>query len=287
MKIDAHHHVWDLAVHPQDWISPEFAPVIGRDFDTGDWRAVAEPAGVTHAVIVQTVPQDSETPYLLDLAAQHPHVLGVVGWVQFGATDLTARLDALSDHPASDLLVGLRDLSEQREDAAWLAGPEAARTFAAAGERDLTIDLLIREEHLAAAAEAVRAHPDTWFVVDHLAKPDLDRTTPGEWAASMAPLAEAPNVALKFSGYATLTADLAAADLTLAGYLNAALEKFGPRRVMFGSDWPVSLVGGSYAQVVAAAEAALAVVDADDGLRGEFFTGAATRWYGLEPPTAA
>ncbi|MBZ2197777.1 amidohydrolase family protein [Occultella gossypii] len=287
MRIDAHHHVWDLAVHPQDWIGPELAPVIGRDFDVEQWLAAAEPTGVSHAVIVQTVPQDSETPYLLDLAAQHEHVLGVVGWVPFGAPDLMERLDALADHPASDLLVGLRDLSEQRADPAWLAGPEAARTFAAAGERDLTIDLLVRGEHLAAAAEAVRAHPDTSFVVDHLAKPDLDQSTPGEWAALIEPLASAPNVALKFSGYATQTADLGAADLTLAGYLNAALEAFGPRRIMFGSDWPVCLIGGSYAQVVAAAEAALEVVDADDALRGEFFTGAATRWYGLDPLEAA
>ena len=91
--IDAHHHVWDLEVRDQPWLSGQEMAAIRRSFTVDDLRPAARAAGVGATVVVQTVTVAEETPELLALAAADPLVAGVVGW-----TDLTS--PAVSDELA-------------------------------------------------------------------------------------------------------------------------------------------------------------------------------------------
>jgi L-fuconolactonase len=280
MRIDAHHHVWTLAEHPQTWMTPAQAETIGRDFSLKDWSDTAGPAGMTHSVIVQTVEDANETLELLTLALESPTTLGVVGWIKAGPEDPERQLARALDHPGSEKLVSVRDLTEYRSDPGWLAGDEAARLFKAAANASLSVDLLIRPEHQHAAAQAVAKTPDTRFIVNHLGKPDLDRTGAADWGRSMAAIAHAPNTAIKLSGLATLARDFKTVEGRLPEYVNECLRLFGPERMMFGSDWPVSLTGASYADLVTAVAASLTSLSA--GEQESIWNGTASHWYGLD-----
>jgi L-fuconolactonase len=279
MRIDAHQHVWELARHPQPWMGPDERAVIGRDFSTADWAAEALPCGFTGSVVVQTVADPAETPDLLDVAAGAATTVGVVGWVAFDG-DAADALDALREHPHGEWLVGVRDLTDARAEDGFLITPVASRAITAVGRRALTLDLLVRERHLPAVAVAAHAHPGTRMIVDHLAKPDLDVMPTDAWADLVRPVAHAPNVAVKFSGFATQVRDLDAAAVHVRDYLDAALTLFGPDRVMFGSDWPVCRVGAPYAAVVGAVEDAVERLAPAE--REAFWWGTACDWYRLD-----
>lgn len=280
MKIDAHHHVWTLAEHPQTWMTPTQAKTIGRDFSLADWADAASPAGITHSVIVQTVEDANETLDLLSLAQESPAVLGVVGWIKAGPENPSKQLARALDHPASDKLVSIRDLTEYRTDPWWLTGDEAALLFKDAGNAGLSVDLLVRPEHLSAAAQAVAKTQDTRFIVNHLGKPELGRTGAAEWGRSMSAISKSSNTAIKLSGMATLAVDFRTVEARLPDYVEECLRLFGPERMMFGSDWPVSLLGASYADLVAAVEAAVARLSASE--QESIWRGTATQWYGLD-----
>ncbi len=284
MRIDAHHHVWDLTEHPQTWMTSEEAAGIGRNFSIQDWAEVAIPAGITHSVLVQTVGDPTETPDLLELAAAHPTILGVVGWVD-SDTDVAvdhsieAQLDRLLAHPGANRLKSIRDLTQSRANVHWLAEEQAERLFRAAGTRGLAVDLLITDDMLPAAGQAIRSAPATRFIIDHLAKPDLDTVTARQWADRMRPIAAHGNVSLKLSGFATLTADFRAVAPRLREYLDVALNLFGAPRTMFGSDWPVCTLGASYPEVVGILDEVMTDLSTTETDR--IFSGTAIEWYDL------
>lgn len=285
MRLDAHHHVWDLDVRPQPWIGPGEAPVIGRTFTRSDWAAAAAGTGVEAAVVVQTVPVAAETPELLDLAAADPHVLGVVGWIP-GEGHPEDEIAALLAHPGARWLVGLRDLTQFRADRAWLGSDAARARSAASGAAGLAVDLLVEPDQIASATELVHRTPEVRYVLDHLGKPSLDAMPARDWGRLVAGLAEAPNVACKVSGTATLTAD---PDVpALPAYLAEAASRFGADRLMFGSDWPVMLLGGaSYADQVRRVEDAARAVGLSDAEADALWGGTAARWYRLPAGGAA
>ena len=192
--IDAHHHVWDLAVREQPWITgAEMAP-INRTFGIDEFVATAEANGISGSVVVQSVASAEETDELLHLAAQTPFVLGVVGYVDLCAADVGERLDHLLAHPAGRLLVGIRSLVQDEPDPDWLIRPAVTAGLQALADRGLTFDLLIRPHQLGAAARAARAVPDGRFVLDHLANPLIVSHTWQPWATQLAELAACPNV---------------------------------------------------------------------------------------------
>lgn len=285
MRLDAHHHVWDLDVRPQPWIGPDEAPVIGRTFTRSGWAAAAAGTGVEAAVVVQTVAVAAETPELLDLAAADPGVLGIVGWIP-GERAPEDEVAALLAHPAAEWLVGLRDLTQFRADRDWLASPAARARSAAAGAAGLAVDLLVEPDQIASATDLVHRTPDVRYVLDHLGKPALDTTSAASWGRAVAGLAEAPNVACKLSGTATLTADPEVP--ALPAYLAEAVARFGAERLMFGSDWPVMLLGGStYAAQVRRVEDAVRTVGLSEAEADALWGGTAARWYRLPAGGAA
>ncbi|WP_435207592.1 amidohydrolase family protein [Micromonospora sp. bgisy143] len=248
--VDAHHHLWVRARHPQPWIDPDTMAAIDNDFTPADLAPAALAAGVTETVVVQSIASVAETEHLLSIAADDPLIGGVVGWVNLTADDIDERLDRLRAARGGERLVAIRHLVQSETDPAYLDRRDVRRGVAAVGAAGLAYDLLVRDHQLPAATRLVRDLPEVTFILDHLAKPALGRGDLGDWPANLRALAAEPNVTAKLSGLVTEVdvPSWSADDLRPA--VDHALDAFGPHRLMFGSDWPVCLLASSYTRWV-------------------------------------
>ena len=251
MRVDSHHHLLMPRERHYDFTDHPVYRSLQRGYDVDDLRSAVSVASIDATVVVETILDAEETERLLEIAGQSDLVAGVVGWVDLTSgqvADEIARLRGLA-HGSS--LCGIRHLVHDEPDPNWLVRNDVLsglRDVAAAG---LPYDLLIRPRELAASTQLARQLPELPLVVDHIAKPEV---TPGEtldpvWRAGLEQLARESNVYCKLSGMVTEAgfANWRADELT--PYMELALEWFGPARLMFGSDWPVCLLGGSYADV--------------------------------------
>jgi len=276
-RIDAHHHLWDLAARPQPWTSGE--PVLARSFSFDDLRDYLDRHHIDATVVVQTLPVAAETPELLELAAGESRIAGVVGWVDLEAPGTTDTLAGLREGPNGNWLVGVRHLVQDEPDPAWLTRPAVQRSLAAVGAAGLVYDLLTRPHQMDAAIDTASALPEVRFVLDHAGKPPIATGELEPWRTRLQRLARLPNVAVKLSGLVT-EADRDRWQVSdLRPYSDAVLDAFGTDRTMFGSDWPACLPAASYDQVLEAAEACCAGLDPPESAM--VFGGTATAWYGL------
>jgi L-fuconolactonase len=276
--IDAHHHVWDLAVRDQPWLLDEAMTPIRRRFGIDDFAA-AVADGIAGSIVVQTVADVGETEELLDLADSVPLVRGVVGYVDVAAPDVGEQLDRLLASRSGAWLVGIRSLVQDEPDDDWLVRPMVLAGLREIARRDLVYDVLIRCDQLDAAVRAARM-VDGRFVLDHLAKPDIAFGGWEPWATGLAELGSCENVTAKLSGLVTEANWTTWSVGDLRPYVDHAIETFGPDRLLFGSDWPVCLLAASYDQVVAAAHQLVGRLTLDE--RTDILGGTATAIYRLE-----
>jgi L-fuconolactonase len=276
--VDAHHHVWDLSVREQAWLSGEAMAPIRRSFSAEDLRDATADADVAATVVVQTVPVPEETPELLDLAGKDDLVSGVVGWVDLTAASVAEDLAALRESPGGQRLVGIRHLV-QDEPADWLLRPDVRRGLDAVGSAGLRYDLLTLPHQLSAATETVAALEDVEFVLDHCSKPPIADVEIDSWAADVRTLARLPNVTCKLSGLVTEATPGNVGAQALAPYVDVVLDAFGPDRLMFGSDWPVCLLATSYSGWLTTVHELIGQLS--DTERSAILGGTATRVYGL------
>ncbi len=277
--IDAHHHVWDLSVRDQGRITgPELAP-LRRDFLLANLEPKARAAGVTATVLVQTIDVPEETPEFLALAKNSDLVAGVVGWTDLTSPDVARALAALREGPGGEHLVGIRHQVQQESDPRWLLRPDVLRGLAAVAEAGLVYDLVVRPYQLPAAHDAARLLPGLTFVLDHAGKPPIASGELRPWADAVRLLASLPNTVCKLSGLVTEADPDRWSVQDLRPYADTILDAFGPRRLMFGSDWPVCRLAATYAEVIAAAKELTASLAPSE--RHEIFTGTALRTYGL------
>jgi L-fuconolactonase len=277
--VDAHHHVWDLSVRDQGWISgPELAP-LRRDFLLADLESEARTAGVTATVLVQTITVPQETPEFLQLAACSDLVAGVVGWTDLTAPDVADQLASLRAGPGGEYLVGIRNQVQAEPDPRGLVRPDVLRGLTAVAEAGLVYDLVVKPHQLEAAAEAATRLPHLTFVLDHLGKPPIASGALAPWAEETRRLAALPNTRCKLSGLVTEADWGSWTTQDLKPYADTVLDAFGPDRLMFGSDWPVCRLAAGYAQVIAAdRELTTQLTSAE---RHQVFTYTAARTYGL------
>jgi L-fuconolactonase len=277
--VDAHHHLWDLGVRDQDWITgPALAP-LRRDFLLGDYQSVADVNGIAASVVVQTVTVPGETPELLALSGASDLIAGVVGWTDLTAPDIADRIAALKEQPGGGKLVGLRHQVQSEPDPDWLTRPDVLCGLGAIARAGLVYDLVITAGQLGASARAAAAVPDLVFVLDHLGKPPIAAGHTEPWAPDLRGLAALPNTVAKLSGLVT-EADWRRWQVAdLRPYAEVALDAFGPARMMFGSDWPVCTLAGNYPDVLAAARDLTAGLSPAE--RQALFAGTATSVYGL------
>lgn len=286
--IDAHHHLWDLEAREhrwlmgsQPWASDEELARLRRSFGLAELAPLAAASGVTGTVVVQTVTEPWETPDLLALAAGGGLLAGVVGWTDLAAPSVADAVAGLRARPGGSFLCGIRHPLLTEPDPGWLARPEVLRGLAALAAAGLCFDLVLRPDQLTAAAGAARSVPELTFVLDHLGGPPAGSPTgsaaAGSWAAAIRELGALPNVVCKLSGSHTEPAR--ASDLR--PYYEPVLVAFGPSRLMFGSDWPVSSLTAGYGQICDLYRELTADLGAPE--REAIFDGTARRVYRLGP----
>jgi len=243
MVIDSHHHLWSYSASEYGWIDDSMAG-IRRDFLPVHFEREIRMAGVDGSVLVQARTTIEETHRLLEMAASHPFLLGVVGWVPLDSPDI---LPCLSSLAGTGNLKGAREVLQGRPAGSLLkpafnAGIALLKTF------DLTYDILIYQNQIQETIELVDRHPEQTFVLDHIAKPRIRDQSLEPWASDLRELARRGNVFCKVSGMVTEADPTSWTPQQLQPYFDVVLEAFGPNRLMFGSDWPVCLVGTDYAQ---------------------------------------
>lgn len=245
MIIDSHQHFWKYDPVRLAWINDEMS-ILKADFLPPKLQAVYQEARVDGCVAVQAEQSEAETDFLLDLAAQYDFIKGVVGWVDLRSPALSERLRHYQQFPK---LKGFRHIVQSEPNPNFMLRDDFQRGIAQLNAYDFSYDILIFPKQLPAAIETVKNFPNQRFVIDHLAKPYIKAGKIREWARDMEQIADCPNVLCKVSGMVT-EADWekwTKADFT--PYLDVVFKAFGPGRLLFGSDWPVCLLGGSYLAV--------------------------------------
>ena len=276
MKIDSHHHLWAINDTDYVWMTEAHA-VIRRDFLAPELDAVLDGSGIDATVAVQARQMVGETEFLLGVADANPRVRGVVGWVPLCVNGGEPYLERYAAHPR---LRGVRHVVHDEPDDDFILRPDFNEGIRNLRKYGLLYDILIFWKHLLQTIRFVDMHPEQPFVVDHIAKPRIARAAfDAEWAAGIRELAKRGNVSCKISGMITEVRDAEwDADL-LRPYFDTVLEAFGPQRVMYGSDWPVCLLRGSYASWVHAVGELASKLSA--GEQAAFWGGNAERIYQL------
>ena len=250
MRIDSHHHVWDLSVRPQTWMKGDELKPISRSILMNELEPELEKANIDFTVIVQTVPTPDETPEFLDLSLTHPKICAVVGWLDLESTDIRPQLDQYLSHPGGKNLVSIRDIAQDKPDPNWFLREDVIKNIHRIAEYGLTFDILTKPPQLAAAVEMVKQSPQNTFVLDHISKPYIAKNEMQPWADQISEIASHENVFVKVSGLFTEANWHNWNHQTFAPYLDHILNTFTPARMMFGSDWPVCLLAATYADTI-------------------------------------
>ncbi len=271
--IDAHQHFWQLARGDYGWLTPALAP-IHRDFGPADLAPLRRAQGIAASILVQAAPTEAETLFLLDIAKHNESVAGVIGWCDFEAADAAAHIARLASDP---LLVGLRPMVQDIPDPDWLLRPNLDTAFTAMQQHGLVFDALIKPLHLPRLLQLMDRHPGLCMVIDHGAKPDLrpgtDLTT---WCKDIADLAALPQMHCKLSGLVTEAGNNWQPEDILPA-MQHLLDCFGATRLLWGSDWPVLELAGSYADWFTLCQSLLAPLPLE--AQADIFGGNAARLY--------
>lgn len=273
--LDAHHHLWRYDPREYAWIG-DGMDVLKRDFLVEHLRPLMADNGIEGLVTVQATQTVRETEWLLDLAGRHDEIRGVVGWVPLVEPGVAATIERLAANPR---LRGVRHVLQDEPDDGFALREDFNRGLAQLRPLHLTYDILIYERHLPQAIALVDRHPNQVFVLDHVAKPRIRDRALSPWRERIRDLARREHVYCKISGMATEADWTTWTDADLAPYLDVVLEAFGPRRLMFGSDWPVLLLAAEYGQWAGSVRRAIAPLSADE--RAWIETRAATEAYNL------
>lgn len=251
--IDTHNHLWNYSRERFSWITDELA-AIRKDFFINDLLATLADNQISESILVQAVPELSETQWLLDISAAAPEVRGVIGWVEVPkGNGVLGELKKLQEHAGT--LKGIRYMS-QGLPASHLVEKNFIEGVQCIGAQGLVYELLITAVQLEAAEKLIAQCPDVCFVIEHIAKPAIRQGEITKWASDLRTIADRyPNVYCKLSGMATeanytkwRSVDDAWSEIE--PYMRVVFKTFGDHRVMFGSDWPVSLLALPYADTL-------------------------------------
>jgi L-fuconolactonase len=276
--IDAHQHFWQLSQpFNYGWLDNPNLKRIRRDYLPADLKRHLDATGIRQSIFVQTQHNVAENRWVLGMAEQNEFIAGVVGWVDLASPDCEKQLLEFKDHPK---FVGIRHITHDEPDDDFIVRPDIVQGLKVLEKHRVPFDLLFYVKHLKHAATLGRLLPELPMVIDHLAKPRIKDHAVDDWLPHLREAAKFPNIYCKLSGLIT-EADWShwkASDLQ--PYIHAALELFGPSRCMFGTDWPVCELAGSYEQVFAATNEALGFLTPED--REQIFSGTARRFYRLK-----
>jgi len=275
--IDAHQHVWAPGPDRYTWI-PRGHQVLDEVYTHRDLVTELSQRGIQSTVLVQAEDSLDDTWEMLAVAAAEPTVGGVVGWLPLHEPrDFAAAVEELS---TNSWLVGIRHATGQPGAREWILGHESVRSLRELASLGLSLDLVTSDPiQLSAAIEVATRHPELHVVLDHLASPPIEEQGWEPWAALLREAAKRPNVSAKVSGMCTSAGGGLRRPAELLPYVSFALEVFGAGRLMYGGDWPVALVGGSYREVFETTTAVLS--DLSDSEKDHVFHSTAAEVYGM------
>lgn len=246
MIIDAHQHFWNYSPSTHTWINEQMS-VLKRDFLPADLLKIYEKNNVAGCVAVQADGSEEETEFLLRLAKEHEFIKAVVGWVDLQDKNVA---DRLHHYQPFETLKGFRHVVQDEPDPNFMLRDDFRRGLKALEGFDYTYDILVYPHQLDAAIKTVQDFPKINFVLDHIAKPDIKNNKMDNWLPKIKALAASPNVYCKISGMVTEATWQRWRQEDFVPYLDAVVEAFGIDRLMFGSDWPVCLLSGTFAEVL-------------------------------------
>jgi L-fuconolactonase len=274
-RIDTHQHFWRYNAREYDWMGPG-KEKLRRDHLPEDLAPLLKSAGVDGTVAVQARQTVEESYWLLELAASHPFIFGVVGWVDLRCPRVDEDLEKLSRHPK---FRSVRHVVQDEPDDQFLLREDVQRGIGRLAKFGLKYDLLLYPRQLPAAVKLVERFHDQPFILDHISKPLIKEKKIEPWATDIRRLAAMPNVACKVSGMVTEAdwKNWKPADFT--PYLDIVFECFGTKRLMVGSDWPVCTLAGDYPSVMKIAGDYISKLSRDE--QEAVWGGNARRWYGV------
>ncbi len=276
MRIDSHQHYWNPDLLKYSWMAPAPHP-LRRIYLPSDLEPTLTQNTFDGSVVVQAAQVPAEATWLLNLASQHKSILGVVAWVDLKDANVGKILDQLQKHPK---FVGVRHLIHDEPDVRWMLQPEVIRGLKELERRKVPYDLLLRPPHLPYVPALLEKLPDLRMVVDHIAKPNIKEGIFDGWAQDMERIAKHPNLYCKVSGMITEADPKNWKSEQLAPYVQHVLKLFSFDRLMFGSDWPVCTLAGTWKEVLAAFTQALGPQNADE--RAKILGSTAAKFYGLK-----
>ncbi len=276
VRIDAHHHLWRLDQFDYSFLNAEPLAPINRNFLPEDLEPLLNAQDIQKTILVQTQHTLDENRWALGLAEKHDWIIGVVGWVDLSSEECEAQVVELKKHPK---FVGIRHIVQDEADDDFIVRPDILRGLGVLEKHRVPYDLLFYVKHVKHAPTVASKFPNLPLVIDHLAKPEIKQSHIDNWLPHFKEAAKFPNVYCKLSGMITEADWKHWKPADLKPYVAAALEVFGPDRCMYGSDWPVCLLAGSYAQVYEALVEALGPISDED--RAKIFGGTAAKFYGV------
>lgn len=276
--IDSHQHYWDRSnPFDYDWLNASELRPINRDFLPDDLEPLLDDIGASGSIIVQTQSDLRENDWALSMARTRDSILGVVGWVDLQSPDCGRDLEAYVRDP---LFVGIRHVVQDELDDDFIVRPAVLNGLRALERAGTTYDLLFYERHLKHAKTVADSVPNLKLVLDHLSKPRIKEGSFEAWDREIRTAAQRPNLYCKLSGLITEADWEAWKPSDLEPYIQTALEAFGADRLMFGSDWPVCLLAGSYREVYDALEGSVGALSVSE--REAIFGETAAAFYGLK-----
>lgn len=244
MRIDAHQHFWMYNSIRDAWINDDMQ-VLRKNFLPEDLRPLLQKNNMDGCVAVQADQSIDETNFLLQLADENDFIKAVVGWVDLRANDVEKELEKFSHNKK---LKGFRHIVQAETQENFLLRNDFCKGISLLNKFDFTYDILVYPKQLKTVIEFVKCFPDQPFVIDHLAKPNIKEGKIEKWKNDIRVVAQFPNVYCKLSGMVTEADWKHWTVANFKPYIDIVLESFGTKRVMFGSDWPVCLLSGSYQQ---------------------------------------
>jgi L-fuconolactonase len=277
--IDAHQHVWDPGRARYDWLTPELAP-IDQTMAFAELEPELDRAGISATVLVQSADNDEDTALMLDVAAKNPRIAAVVAYAPLERpSEVAAHVESFRK---DTLVVGVRNLIHNIPDPEWLLRPEVDEGLGVLEDAGLTFDLVaVLPEHLALVPTLGERHPRLRIVIDHLGKPPIGLADREPWWSLIEAAAENPLVFAKVSGLYSAAGDSGSwTPELIAPHLDRALECFGAARLMYGGDWPISMLSGGYARVWAGLSALFAELPSVE--RHDILGKTAVHFYGID-----
>lgn len=243
-RIDSHQHFWNYDPRRHSWMT-EKMDLLKRDYGPKELAVLLAQCDLDGSVAVQASQSEEENEFLLDLAESNPIIKGIVGWVDLQSEAVSERL---SYYSSKKKIKGFRHVIHDEPDIDFMLRPAFFKGIKALKSFNFTYDILIFPVHLANALELVRQFPDQPFIIDHIAKPMINKYEISEWKKDLTPLASLQNVYCKVSGMVTEAKWENWQQQDFIPYLDTIVELFGNKRILYGSDWPVCTVSASYSK---------------------------------------